>query len=246
MEASDWNETSELKYLTHWMPLPSPPDDVAAPTEQQAAQASGVLKAIREANMQLVRTGDGAFMLVPYQQAHVQNPAEIEHVAGDVSKNGAESNMKGAAYAPMPRAAYIEFDGREETAWHTPDQMRAFADRTHALRMEQAASKAAPGVGNSGFDHKTAADFLSGKTVSDEAVRKFVQASRWAHDEKASLSAMLLSVRGELASRNAEIALLKRALMEAEAAPAPNLAKALNQKTLQNDSLHTRSEHDNT
>ena len=36
MEASDWNETSELKYLTHWMPLPSPPDDVAAPAEQQA------------------------------------------------------------------------------------------------------------------------------------------------------------------------------------------------------------------
>ena len=37
MEASDWNETSELKYLTHWMPLPSPPDDVAAPAEQQTA-----------------------------------------------------------------------------------------------------------------------------------------------------------------------------------------------------------------
>ena len=37
MEASDWNETSELKYLTHWMPLPSPPDDVAAPATQQAA-----------------------------------------------------------------------------------------------------------------------------------------------------------------------------------------------------------------
>jgi hypothetical protein len=32
---------------------------------------------------------------------HVQNPAEIEHVAGDVSKNGAESNM-GAAYAEAP------------------------------------------------------------------------------------------------------------------------------------------------
>lgn len=37
MEASDWNETSELKYLTHWMPLPPLPDDVAAPAEQQAA-----------------------------------------------------------------------------------------------------------------------------------------------------------------------------------------------------------------
>ena len=76
-------------------------------------------------------------------------------------------------------------------------------------------------MGNSGFDHQTAADFLNGKTISDEAVRKFVQASRWAHDERAALSAMLLSVRGELASRNAEIALLKRALMEAEAAPQP-------------------------
>ena len=25
IEASDWNETSELTYLTHWMPLPPPP-----------------------------------------------------------------------------------------------------------------------------------------------------------------------------------------------------------------------------
>lgn len=74
-------------------------------------------------------------------------------------------------------------------------------------------------VGNSGFDHKTAADFLSGKTVSDEAVRKFVQASRWAHDDRASLQSLLLSVRNELASREAEIALLKKELMEAEAAP---------------------------
>ena len=84
---------------------------------------------------------------------------------------------------------------------------------------EQAAPKAAPGVGNSGFDHQTAADFLSGKTVNDDAVRKFVQASRWAHDEKTALSAMLLSARGVLASREAEIALLKKALLEAEAAP---------------------------
>ena len=113
-------------------------------------------------------------------------------------------------------------------------------------RLEQAAPKAAPGVGNSGFDHKTAADLLNNKTVSDEAVRKFVAASRWAHDERAALSATLLAMHGVLTSREAEIALLKRALMEAEAAPAPNLAKALNQKTLQNDSLHTRSEHDNT
>ena len=79
--------------------------------------------------------------------------------------------------------------------------------------------KAAPGVGNSGFDHQTAADFLSGKTVSDEAVRKFVAESRWVHNERAALSATLLAMHGVLTSREAEIALLKKALMEAEAAP---------------------------
>ena len=89
----------------------------------------------------------------------------------------------------------------------------------YTIPLYTAPAPAAQGAGNSGFDHKTAADFLSGKTISDEAVRKFVQASRWAHDEKASLSAMLISVRGELASREAEIALLKKALLEAEAAP---------------------------
>ncbi len=42
--------------------------------------------------------------LVEAQQpaAHVQNPAEIEHVQGDVSKNGVESNM---AQQPAPSAA---------------------------------------------------------------------------------------------------------------------------------------------
>lgn len=40
--------------------------------------------------------------LVEAQQpaAHVQNPAEIEHVAGDVSKNGAELNMSAQQPAP--------------------------------------------------------------------------------------------------------------------------------------------------
>ena len=72
-------------------------------------------------------------------------------------------------------------------------------------------------VGNSGFDYKTAADFLSGKTVSDEALRKFVAASRGAHDARAALHAKMLSLQGELASREAEIALLKRSLLDAEA-----------------------------
>ena len=32
MEVSDWNEASELKYLTHWMPLPPLPGSAASAT----------------------------------------------------------------------------------------------------------------------------------------------------------------------------------------------------------------------
>lgn len=38
--------------------------------------------------------------------AHVQNPAEIEHVAGDVSKNGAEVNM--STQQPAPAGAMVD------------------------------------------------------------------------------------------------------------------------------------------
>ncbi len=38
----------------------------------------------------------------PQGGAYVENPAGIEHVAGDVSKNRSESNMKGGAYAELP------------------------------------------------------------------------------------------------------------------------------------------------
>ena len=80
---------------------------------------------------------------------------------------------------------------------------------------------------DSGFDYKTAADFLSGKTVSDDALRKFVAASRGAHDARAALHAKMLSLQGELASREAEIALLKRSLLDVEdAAPQPPTAPA--------------------
>lgn len=86
---------------------------------------------------------------------------------------------------------------------------------------QQPAPSAACPVDNNNFDHQTAADVLNGKTVSDDAMRKFVAVARWAHDDRVGLRATLLSVRGELASREAEIALLKKALMDAEA-PQPS------------------------
>ena len=47
------------------------------------AASSAVLKAIREANMQLVRTGDDAFMLVPYKAAKAQagEAVALDHIA---------------------------------------------------------------------------------------------------------------------------------------------------------------------
>ena len=84
-------------------------------------------------------------------------------------------------------------------------------------------------VGNSGFGYKTAADFLSGKPVSDEALRQFVVAAKCTHDARAALHARMLLLQGELASREAEIALLKRSLLDAEAAPQPPTAPATQQ-----------------
>ena len=179
MEASDWNETSELKYLTHWMPLPSPPDDVAAPAEQQAATKAAPGEP----------PGIQALMCVISSLHSLRDTAHFSDEEGELTND--LCTLRDWAYA--------------QTAAFQPSPQPAL------------------GVGNSGFDYKTAADFLNGKTVSDEAVRKFVAASRWAHDERAALSATLLAMHGVLTSREAEIALLKKALLEAEAAhqPAP-------------------------
>ena len=48
---------------------------------------------------------------------HVQNPAEIEHVAGDVSKNGAELNMSAQQPAPQQEAQSALFDKQGFREW---------------------------------------------------------------------------------------------------------------------------------
>lgn len=268
METSDWNEASELQHLTHWLPLPSPPDDVAAPAEQQAPRCSycdgtGDVHGI-DGEWRGICTECDAGTALRQQAAPKAAPTRTALPEGwtDCTIEFGNDGPEVVAYGPkrmMTRLAkwlgkyfaqviaeaatkaapgeqntvpaeWLEQAYREgwaacrdaETIGEEAEDW-AFGNSTANSRMidaQQAAPKQeAQGVGNSGFDHKTAADFLSGKTISDEAVRKFVQASRWAHDEKASLSAMLISVRGELASREAEIALLKKALLEAEAAP---------------------------
>ena len=75
---------------------------------------------------------------------------------------------------------------------------------------------AVPAAGPVGFDHKTAANFLNGKTVTDEEVRQFIAHSRGAHDDRDWLRNTIADLRREIAQRNAEIALLKTSLLDAE------------------------------
>ena len=66
------NEALELHRARLQEVQPSPPAQAAS---------SAVLKAIREANMQLVRTGDDAFMLVPYKVATAQAAESVRRDA---------------------------------------------------------------------------------------------------------------------------------------------------------------------
>ena len=75
---------------------------------------------------------------------------------------------------------------------------------------------AVPASGPVGFDHKTAANFLNGKTVTDEEVRQFVAHSRWAHDDRDWLRNTIADLHREIAQRDAEISLLKTSLLDAE------------------------------
>jgi len=54
-----------------------------------------------------VRYEDHVAAIAALHAAHVQNPAEIEHVAGDVSKNGAELNMSAQQPAPATQQAEV-------------------------------------------------------------------------------------------------------------------------------------------
>ena len=94
----------------------------------------------------------------------------------------------------------------------------------HAVLAKWGAPAAAQPVG---FDHKTAANFLNGKTVTDEEVRRFVAHSRWAHDDRDGLRNTIADLRREIAQRDAEIALLKTSLLAAEAAQALNAREKL-------------------
>ena len=80
----------------------------------------------------------------------------------------------------------------------------------------KAENETAPGC-RVDFNHKTAADLASGRPVSAEDAKQFALSARWAHEDRDSLSQVIVNLRRDLAAREAEIAMLKASLMEQEA-----------------------------
>lgn len=77
-------------------------------------------------------------------------PAEQQAITPEtgnsVSAQGAAITSEfGAVYAELPADRYSKSGNVTDTGWYNIHDMRDFADRTHALRMEQATLKAAPG-----------------------------------------------------------------------------------------------------
>lgn len=200
---------------------PTPPAEQAAP---KAAPWEQNESAYQRGYMDGMAKGRRDVDAAP-QQEPTEIPEEIERMAADRYKVVPSHESMFHRWAVVAGTGTQQlYLGREVECQNMARKFAgAFLDGAF-VAMQRTAPKAAPLVGNSDFDHKTAADLLNNKTVSDEAVRKFVAMSRWAHNERSALSATLLAMHGVLTSREAEIALLKKALLEAETAPQPSPA----------------------
>jgi hypothetical protein len=66
------------------------------------------------------------------------------------------------------------------------------------------------------FDYKTCAEICRG---TNETLRKFAIDAKWLHDDRNSLIERLMSAEKILTAREAEIVLLKQALLDAEEKP---------------------------
>ena len=104
-----------------------------APATQQAA-SSAVLRAIREANMQLVRTGDDEFTLVTYKNAKAQCDGGKCGIGGycDDCPTPQADSQPAQKYPPLPTTYYLA--GGLVRTWDE-GHMRAYADETYALRI---------------------------------------------------------------------------------------------------------------
>lgn len=109
------------------------------PAPSAAAASKAVLAAIREANMQLVRTGDDEFMLVTYKNAKAQcdgGKCGIGGYCDDCPTPQADSQPAPVLdYPPLPDGlpAYDRHGKQLKVHWDAND-MRAYVDADRAAR----------------------------------------------------------------------------------------------------------------
>lgn len=188
VETSDWNETSELKYLTHWMPLPSPPDDVAAPAEQQAqpdecfpgepkvAVPQGLISA---ACFAIRKKRDGGKVLEQLRRYSV----------GDRSQPLAPQQAAPKAAPVLPEgwtACTIEFgnDGPEEVAYGPQRMMNRLAKwlgKYFAQVIAEAAPKAAPGEREQAAQRLRELAGVSENDVADPLHPRYIEGYKAGH-----------------------------------------------------------------
>lgn len=124
METSDWNEASELQHLTHWLPLPSPPDDVAAPAEQQAAPKAapgesdpadiiaGALQISRGHAIEMMR--EACFGAAPQQEAQEPVAWQGVHDRTDLYyTKPLQADVRPLYAAPQPALAPLSDDAKD-------------------------------------------------------------------------------------------------------------------------------------
>ena len=176
MEASDWNETSELKYLTHWMPLPSPPDDVAAPAEQQAKglPSGQEPKYTVDGNSVVNRhTGEAIPHDEPIFVFRARDALSVRALEAYLSLIGEREPSSAHAEAVRARIAdFRRFANTHQSSMKWPDTA---TQTVKSEPLQQAAPKAAPGAPTvQGLQHqlKLLAEALGACILASGIVRK--------------------------------------------------------------------------
>ena len=162
MEASDWNETSELKYLTHWMPLPSPPDDVAAPAEQQAdpKTAPGEPDKLMRYCLALLESfdyeDDEDSQSKAFFNAHI-NADWFFHVKHSIERQlEAKAAHQQEAQEPYAYAVYFPDQPKVELVHELDELTDDLTNRPHAVTKLYTAPQPAPAAQGDAIEHELA------------------------------------------------------------------------------------------
>lgn len=138
-----------------------PASPVAPLTEQNAGLLDQAAMLLERYSGELDDVGADSDAMAAECSAHavrtlanllIGGATKTEPIPAVVLENGAESNMTGGAYAELPEPHYEHGDnpsmGEVNCDCYTADQMRAFADASHAIRAShgQAPARAAHGA----------------------------------------------------------------------------------------------------